>query len=59
MREKFDHTDWNEMKHKLHKKYPSLTTSDLIWRDGSKTDLLRMISIKLGKTTKELQAEIE
>jgi len=59
MREEFDHADWDDVKNKLHQKYPILTTADLIWRDGSKTDLLRMIAIRLGMTTRELKQEIE
>ena len=39
--------------------YPTLTEADLTWRHGNINDLLEMIASKLGKTTKELQAEID
>jgi hypothetical protein len=59
MNEGFDYKYWDEIKIKLFKMYPSLTRSDLLWRHGSKDDLLDMIANKLGKTTKELQNEID
>lgn len=54
-----DHLFWNELKSKLKQKYPELNNSDLHWRSGSQEDLIEMIAIKLGKTTRELQEEIE
>jgi hypothetical protein len=59
MNEGFDYKYWDEIKIKLFKMYPSLTRSDLLWWHGSKDDLLDMIANKLGKTTKELQNEID
>ncbi|MBN1416815.1 MAG: hypothetical protein JW973_17085 [Bacteroidales bacterium] len=56
---KFDIIYWNELKSKLNEKYPVLTNSDLLWRNGTEEDLLRMIALKLRKTKKELQAIIE
>lgn len=38
--------------------YPMLTKTDLIWRHGTKNDLIEMISRKLGLTTKKLKEEI-
>jgi hypothetical protein len=59
MNGEFDYANWFEMKEQLLMKYPILTSSDLVFRHGSKDDLLQMISRKLGKTKKELEEEIE
>lgn len=50
---------WNDIKGRLKQKYPQLNNSDLQWRNSSQNDLVEMIAIKLGKTTRELQLEIE
>jgi len=50
---------WDDLKIRLKRKYPLLTNSDLVWRHSSQEDLLEMIALKLGKTYKELQVEIE
>ena len=50
---------WDDLKIRLKHKYPLLTNSDLVWRHSSREDLLEMIALKLGKTYKELQVEIE
>jgi hypothetical protein len=50
---------WNDIKGRLKQKYPELNNSDLQWRNSSQNDLVEMIAIKLGKTTRELQLEIE
>ncbi len=39
--------------------YPKLTNADLHWGRVSRNDLLEMISIKLGKTQKQLNDAIE
>ena len=39
MQEKFDVYKWNMNKDKLRKKYPQLTSADLIWRHESKNEL--------------------
>lgn len=59
MKHKIDYKDWDIVKSKLLKKYPELTKSDLLWRHGTKGDLLEMIANKLGKTTNELLDEIK
>jgi hypothetical protein len=59
MKEEFDFAAWDETKDHLKMKYPVLTKSDLVFRHGTKDDLLQMISRKLGKTKKELEEEIE
>jgi hypothetical protein len=50
---------WNDLKGKLKQRYPQLNNSDLQWRDSSQNDLIEMIAVKLGKSTRELQEEIE
>jgi hypothetical protein len=50
---------WNDLKGRLKQKYPQLNNADLQWRHSSQEDLLEMIALKLGKTYRELQLEIE
>lgn len=50
---------WDEIKNRLHKIHPSLTKSDLIWRNGSISDMIEIISSKLGITAKELKEDID
>lgn len=59
MIEKFDHANWASIRYKLTSKYPQLTKADLVFRDGTESDLLRMIAIRLGKTSRELQKELQ
>jgi hypothetical protein len=59
MQKEVDIMFWNDFKTKLRQQYPNLTNSDLVWRHGSYEDLIEMIAVKLGKTTRELQEEIE
>lgn len=51
--------DWNSIKSELQKEYPQLTKSDLLWRQGSKEDVLKMIADKLGIARKDLESVIE
>ncbi|MBN1989349.1 MAG: hypothetical protein JW783_08140 [Bacteroidales bacterium] len=50
---------WDELKSKLLQLYPTLTPADLVWRHGTRIDLIEMIASKLGITTKKLQSEID
>ena len=59
MDKEFDFIYWDDLKHKLKQEYPQLTNADLLWRNGTENELLRMIALKLGKTKKELQEVIE
>ena len=59
MDKEFDFIYWDDLKYKLRQEYPQLTNADLLWRNGTEEDLLRMIAFKLGKTKRELQAVIE
>lgn len=54
MTQDFDIVYWNNIKMDLKKDYPELTEADIIWRDGSKEDMLSILSIKLMKTKREL-----
>jgi hypothetical protein len=54
METKFDMNQWGYIKDKLQDKYPKLNHADLLWGRVSRNDLLEMISIKLGKSQKEL-----
>jgi hypothetical protein len=54
METKFDINQWRYIKDKLQDKYPKLNNVDLLWGRVSRNDLLEMISIKLGKSQKEL-----
>lgn len=58
MRSEIEYDQWSEYKEKLIRMYPKLTKSDLIKRGETVTDMLEMISSKLGKTAKELKEEI-
>jgi hypothetical protein len=59
MEKEIDIIYWNDLRSKLKQKYPLLTNADLQWRHSSQEDLIEMIAVKLGKTTRELQEEIE
>ncbi len=59
MAQGFDLAYWNKIKMDLKKEYPQLTEADLFWRDGSEEDMLSILSIKLMKTKKELEAILE
>lgn len=59
METKFDMNQWKNIKGNLQTRYPQLTNADLLWGRLSRNDLLEMISIKLGKTKKELNDAIE
>jgi len=50
---------WDVLKSRLRQKYPLLTNADLQWRHSSQEDLIEIIALKLGKTTRALQEEIE
>jgi hypothetical protein len=59
MEKEIDIIYWNDIKGILKQKYPLLTNSDLFWRHSTQEDLIEMIAAKLGKTTRELELEIE
>ena len=51
--------NWSLLQRKLHQKYPKLTKADLLYEDGKKQDMLRMVEYKLRKTKIEMQEIIE
>lgn len=59
MTQEFDIVYWNNIKMDLKKDYPQLTDADLFWRDGSKDDMLSILSIRLLKTRRELEEILE
>jgi hypothetical protein len=50
--------DWAGKKAKFKLKYPTLTDADLNFEEDKKMRMLDKLQVKLGKTTKELQAII-
>ena len=46
---------WNEQKRRLKQKFAILTDNDLMFEEGRREEMLRMLQIKLGKTKEELQ----
>lgn len=59
MENEMDIVYWDVLKLKLKQKYPLLTNADLQWRHSSREDLIEMIALKLGITTRVLQEQIE
>jgi hypothetical protein len=59
MEQEFNAIHWNDLRGKLKQRFPLLTNADLTWRHSTHEDLLDMIALKLGKTSKELQEIIE
>ena len=47
--------NWNEIKGKLKQKFAKLTSSDLLFIDGKKDEMLGRLQVKLGKTKEEIQ----
>ncbi len=59
MAKDFDTSDWNTIKKELQKEYPELTKADLLCRNGTKEDVLKMIADKLGISRKEIEELID
>ncbi len=59
MTSKIELSHWNSIKNDLQVRYPHLTQSDLLWRGGTKDDLLKEIATKLKITWKELDEIVE
>jgi hypothetical protein len=45
---------WNTRKEKLLKKYEILSRNDLDFKEGEENAMLKVLSIKLGKSNQEL-----
>lgn len=56
---KAEHIIWSKLKAKLIEMHPTLTKSDLIWRNGTISDMLEIISSKLSMTTEKLMVDID
>jgi len=51
----FKQENWSELKTKLKEKYPQLTETDLIHKEGMEKSMLRMVEYKLRKTKQEMK----
>ena len=45
---------WKDKKEKLLKRYKSLTDKDLRYDEGKEEEMIKILSLKLGKTRQEL-----
>jgi hypothetical protein len=59
MKDNSDYNQWGMIKRKLKQLYPTLTPADLIWRYGTKNEMIETISSKLGISAKELKENID
>ena len=50
---------WNEIKGKLKQKYGQLTDDDLTFAAGKEDELLGRLQKRLGRSKKDVRAEIE
>lgn len=56
---RFIESNWNQIKQKLQKKYPRLSSKDLYYRQGTEKDLLHRLQLKLNKEKAELLSELK
>lgn len=49
---------WSKLKAKLIEIHPTLTKSDLIWRNSTISGMLEIISSKLGISAEKLMVDI-
>jgi len=59
MSNKADINYWNNIKPEIQARYPHLTDSDLLWREGTKDDLLKELATKLKISWKEMGEIVE
>lgn len=50
---------WDEQKDKLKQKFAALTDNDMLFKEGTKDELITKLQQKLGKTKEELLKIIE
>ncbi len=50
---------WNEQKTKLKKKFPSLTDTDLRYKEGKKSEMFESLRIKLDISIEDWKKMIE
>ncbi|MFE3872461.1 general stress protein CsbD [Flavobacterium sp. ZS1P70] len=51
--------NWDEQKDKLKQKFAALTDNDMLFKEGTKDELITKLQQKLGKTKEELLKIIE
>jgi uncharacterized protein YjbJ (UPF0337 family) len=51
--------NWDEQKDKLKQKFAALTDNDMLFKEGTKDELIKKLQQKLGKTREELLKIIE
>jgi uncharacterized protein YjbJ (UPF0337 family) len=51
--------NWDEQKNKLKQKFAALTDNDMLFKDGTKEEMIAKLQKKLGKTREELLKIIE
>jgi len=60
MQENDSEYDWNNIKANLKKKFPILTDSDLLWREGTnESDLMKDLAVRIGISWAELEKIID
>jgi uncharacterized protein YjbJ (UPF0337 family) len=51
--------NWEEQKDKLKQKFAALTENDMLFKEGTKDEMIAKLQLKLGKTKEELLKIIE
>ena len=51
--------NWDEQKEKLKEKFAALTDNDILFKEGTKDEMISKLQKKLGKTREELLKIIE
>jgi uncharacterized protein YjbJ (UPF0337 family) len=51
--------NWDEQKDKLKQKFAALTDNDMLFKEGTKDEMISKLQKKLGKTKDELLKIIE
>lgn len=51
--------EWNNKKFGLKKMYPFLTDSDMLWRDGSRSDLVKELAYRVGVSWRQMEEIVQ
>ncbi|SEG26083.1 CsbD family protein [Flavobacterium urumqiense] len=51
--------NWDQQKEKLKQKFAALTDNDILFKEGTKEEMISKLQKKLGKTREELLKIIE
>ena len=51
--------NWDQQKEKLKQKFAALTDNDILFKEGTKDEMISKLQKKLGKTREELLKIIE